>query len=359
MTDDNVFHLFNTKTMSGIHPGSRTARVHIVRLQTVPHLLASAAGGKEVPGTVCPSGSVDEVPAIETREVPGTLQLHGWARILWPGETEGCAIYLQKSDGAWEDQPFLSLAGGDGTQIVPALLEALAATGHRALVCGSCRWWQPLLATANEEGIPLGLCRWVGNDPTPAPSVMGREQSALAMECPHWQVVELSALAAIEPIPAERSPQSPGWWSALKMRVGLGTKRFGHATIGEVVERSGVGAGTERCLACHGRIANLGALTVATETDDKRTFSLWRCRLCYTFYLNDWIDRWERLDSLETEERYYRIAPDEALAMLYLFRETRGGEHPKERHSRTAQRAQMDAFLVNRPRLLHQIKQGR
>ena len=124
-----------------------------------------------------------------------------------------------------------------------------------------------------------------------------------------------------------------------------------------------MGAGTERCLACIGRIANLGALTVAAEggdkRNDKRTLSVWRCRLCHTYYLNDWVDRWERLDSLETEESYYRIAPGEALELLALFRQTSGSEHPKERHSRGAQRAQVDAFLVGRLRLLHQIKLGR
>ncbi|MBI3958551.1 MAG: hypothetical protein HY328_07055 [Chloroflexi bacterium] len=325
MTDDNRFHLYNTKTMSGIHLGSRTARVHIVRLQTV-----------------------DVTP-----------RPHGWARILWPGETEGCAIYLQESDGSWEDQPFLSLLGGDGKQIVPALMEALTATGRRALVCGSCHWWQPLQATANEDGIPLGLCKWMGDDPSPEPSAKSREQSSLAMECPHWQAVEQPALPGVESIPAPPPQKASGWWATLKSRFAGKSDRETPAPVVEIVERSGVGAGTERCLACHGRIANLGALTVATENDDKRTLSVWRCRLCYTFYLNDWIDRWERLDSLETEESYYRIAPDEALALLSLFRETRGGEHPKERHSRTAQRAQMDAFLINRPRLLHQIKQGR
>ena len=79
-----------------------------------------------------------------------------------------------------------------------------------------------------------------------------------------------------------------------------------------LIERSGVGAGTEPCFACQGRIANLGALAVATPEGDKQTFSVWRCRSCYTYYLNDWIDRWERTDSLETEESYYRLCPTEA-----------------------------------------------
>ena len=115
----------------------------------------------------------------------------------------------------------------------------------------------------------------------------------------------------------------------------------------------------ERCLACHGRIANLGALTLATDNDDQRTVSLWRCRLCRTFFLNDWIDRWQRLDSLETEESYYRVAPGEALSLLAHFRGISSRENPRERDSREAQQTQIDAFLADRPRLLHQIRQGR
>lgn len=69
-----------------------------------------------------------------------------------------------------------------------------------------------------------------------------------------------------------------------------------------IVERSGVGVGTTPCFACQGRIANLGALAVATPEGDKQTFSIWRCRTCYTCYLNDLIDRaGRRTDSLETE----------------------------------------------------------
>lgn len=322
MTDDNRFHLYNTKTMSGIHPDSRTAQAHIVRWK-------SQGDGQ-------------------------TAQ--GWARILWPGETGDAEVYLSDGGRGWEEQPTLRLPGASGDKPIAGLIAALTALGQPPLVCGNCRWWQPVANASNPDGIPLGLCSWTEAG-TNALSAGNNAQSALAMECSHWQTGEQTPAPPVEePV----QPESVGWWAGLKRRLaGKAEESQPTKPGGELAERSGVGAGTERCLACHGRIANLGALTVATEKDDKRTLSLWRCRLCYTFYLNDWIDRWERLDSLETEESYYRLAPDEAFALVSLFRETKGGEHPKERHSRTAQRTQMDAFLINRPRLLHQIKQGR
>jgi len=325
MTDDNPFHLFNTKTMSGIHPGSRTAQANIIRWQS---------------------------------QSDGEIGL-GWARILWPGEGGDAEVYLLKNGQGWADQPALRVPGESSGKPIGALMEALTASGRQPRVCGTCRWWQPLTKTANPEGVPLGLCSWADDGVN---TVTGNcEQSALALECPHWQTgAQTPALLFAKPAAAEAPTPSAGWWAGLKKRLmGKSESNQPIPSLPVMTERSGVGAGTERCLACHGRIANLGALTLATESDDKRTVSVWRCRLCHTFYLNDWIDRWERLDSLETDESYYRLAPGEAFGLLTLFRETPGGEHPKERHSRGAQRLQIEAFLKDRLRLLHQIKQGR
>ena len=120
-----------------------------------------------------------------------------------------------------------------------------------------------------------------------------------------------------------------------------------------------MGAGTEPCFACQGRMANLGAIAVATPDDDKRTFSVWRCRTCGTYYLNDWTDRWERLDSLETEERTFRLAPGEALQILALIHSIDGAEHPAARHQREAPRRILETFIADRAPLSHQIRQGR
>jgi hypothetical protein len=100
-------------------------------------------------------------------------------------------------------------------------------------------------------------------------------------------------------------------------------------------------------------------LTVGTPEGDKQTFSIWRCRHCYTTYLNNWIDRWERLDSLETEESYYRIAPAEAKELLTIIYSVVGGEHPNRRHERQVEGAHFLAFIAERSPLSHQIRQGR
>lgn len=327
MADDNSFHLFNLNTMSGIHPGSRTPRTHIVRLET------TAAGGAT----------------------------QRWARILWP-QGNGCALYGQAGGSSWQAEPFLTLPDAEGETAFGLIREALTEAGERFLACGECRWWQPIAGVIGPDGLAVGRCGWAIEGPDSFADE-NRAQSALALACPHW-----AAGAQPEPLAAERSTPTPApkgrgwaaWWRRLfGQNVGQSTGQDEGQDAAPLAERSGVGAGTERCLACHGRIANLGALTVATESDDKRTLSVWRCRLCHTFYLNDWIDRWERLDSLETEDSYYRLAPAEAHSLLALFRTVRGGEHPGGRHSRTEQRAQMDEFLAGRPRLSHQTKQGR
>ena len=75
--------------------------------------------------------------------------------------------------------------------------------------------------------------------------------------------------------------------------------------------------------------------------------------------MNDWVDRWERTDSLETEETYYRLAPREALEILAVIDGVVHAEHPARRHERGAERAWMLQFIGTRPVLSHQIKQGR
>jgi hypothetical protein len=157
---------------------------------------------------------------------------------------------------------------------------------------------------------------------------------------------------------AELDPDRLPFWPRLWHRI----RRHNQPTqpwADEIIERSGVGAGTEPCFVCQGRLANLGALAVATPEGDKQTFSVWRCRSCYTTYLNDWTDRWERLENLETEERYFRIAPAEAYAALSIIHATAGAEHPGRRTERNLQRAQILALIEGEEPLSHQIRQGR
>lgn len=68
-------------------------------------------------------------------------------------------------------------------------------------------------------------------------------------------------------------------------------------------------------------MANLGAQKCRTHEGDERTFSVWRCRQCLGYYLNDWIDKWVRTDALEVVDTYYRLAPQEALTCLRMIEE--------------------------------------
>ncbi|HXF61351.1 MAG TPA: hypothetical protein VNK95_07030, partial [Caldilineaceae bacterium] len=76
-------------------------------------------------------------------------------------------------------------------------------------------------------------------------------------------------------------------------------------------------------------------------------------------YFNDWIDRWERLESLETEERYFRIAPAEADLALTLIHSEPGGDHPAGRAARDHLRGQLLALVAGHEPLSHQVRQGR
>jgi uncharacterized protein with PIN domain len=342
---------FNLDTMSGVFPGTRTKVYQRVRL--APAADASAA----------------------TR----------WARLLWCEDPPACVVELEaQATGKAADaspQPAQVLArivDADAATLAQRLAEALAAAGWRPATCGACAFWRPL-AARTPDGLLTGSCTWgsdanrhIANTPHPQLSV----QSMLALACTHWRnegmpsvatpQLEDESLAAIAPMPKRAEQESDERWTlAGQLRRWLRKSAVQPAASPvqtweeRLVERSGVGAGTEPCFVCQGRIANLGALAVATPEGDKQTFSVWRCRACYTYYLNDWIDRWERTDSLETEERYYRLSPAEALEVLAVIDNVVHAEHPARRHERTAQRDWVLAFLSDRPPLSHQIRQGR
>ena len=326
--------------MSGIFPGTRTPVFQ--RIQIVP---------------------VDQPP-------PGRQ----WLQLAWYADPPACVAYAMQPGTAIDDTlPYLHVADplvGDFNQ---RLQTALATVQQQLVSCGSCRFWQAS-ALVTQDGLPAGDCGWQVADPpseTLPPTLA--LQSALALPCPHWQAVSRNPVegpvAAHVPLrqwlaPMRKVAESAEirltlwqrWQKRFKARWQAHPRRD-WATM--FLERSGVGAGTEPCFVCQGRLANLGALTGGTPEDDKQTFSIWRCRHCYTTYLNHWIDRWERLDSLETEERYYRIAPAEAKELLTIRYSVVGGEHPHRRHERQAEQAYFLAFMADRVPISHQIRQGR
>jgi hypothetical protein len=330
------FQLFNLATMSGVFPGTRTMVFQRVRL----------------------------------RPLAGPADPPVWARLLWYDDPAACVVEL--------DGPLLRIPDPRRPDFGARLRAGLAAADFTLLACGSCAYWQPL-AAATADGLATGRCNWRSDQAVTDAGTL-TAQSQLALNCLHWQAApEPAAAPAIAPAAApehqaplpsivrraeRESDERWSWWGRLR-RSWRG--RLAQPNIEpppqsweeRIVERSGVGAGTEPCFACQGRIANLGALAVASPEGDKQTYSVWRCRLCYTYYLNDWIDRWERTDSLETEETYYRLAPQEALEILSIIEGVAGAEHPARRHERNAQRTWMQQFLGGRPSLSHQIKQGR
>jgi len=345
MTNNNV-QLFNLDTMSGVFPGTRTKTFQRLRLQPI-------------------TGEPDQPDQAV------------WAQVLWYDEPAACVIYLQNRisvrNKVYEQREIIPLLriieplADDFNQKAQA---ALRLVGWQVQSCGSCHFWQSNHLSTS-DGLPTGLCTLLGASAAPAVPVSLATQSNLALACPQWQLAGANSgephhAPLAEPMgpmrkAAEISESKLPYWVRLRkqlMRLGK-PPAIAQNWDEKLVERSGVGAGTEFCFACHGRIANLGALAVETPEGDKQTFSVWRCRSCYTTYLNDWIDRWERLENLETEEKYYRIAPTEALDLLIVLDNVIGGDHPGRRRERQAERTYILNYLAGRTPLSYQVKQGR
>ena len=339
---------FNLATMSGIHPGTRTQVMQ--RLQLVP------------------LGNLD--PSRPQRP---------WATILWYEKSAWVLLIddQEKEEPSLSPIPLVSQENLDADDpVAPDFLDlvsaALVKEGWAPRTCSVCRHWQDLDTVTTDDGLPAGRCTWTSesDSPIPAPARL-RFQSALALGCDQWAPGPFTGpdygdgdhpildtpSRPVQPTPAP----DMNLRDRVRRLVGIGKPDRAPRSrwTDNLLERSGVGAGTESCFACQGRIANLGAIAVATTENDKRTFSVWRCRTCGTYYLNDWTDRWERLDSLETEERYFRLAPSEALRILALINQTDGAEHPGNRHQRTDQRRVLESFIADRVPLSHQIRQGR
>jgi hypothetical protein len=288
-----------------------------------------------------------------------------WYQLQWHSDP-AAAVLLQLPPAIPSSPPIFTLVKPQRGDLAHRLHEELDYAGLQADACYICRHWQPA-SLRNDDGIPLGRCRW--SDAEGALPAVLATQSALSLACEHFQRLEKPQPSALDasqagfpplrvPKAAELDPDRLPFWPRLWRRLRRRKSPQPH-WADQIVERSGVGAGTEPCFVCQGRLANLGALAVSSPEGDKQTLSVWRCRSCCTTFFNDWTDRWERLESLETEERYYRIAPAEAYAALHIVQATKGGDHPGQRQDRRSQRAQMLALVAGKPPLSHQVRQGR
>jgi hypothetical protein len=307
---------------------------------------------------------------IRLRPLRGETKAPTWAQLLWYEEPLACVLYLQEADGQWATTALIHLSA-PFDNLNQHVQDALQEAGWQLEACGSCRFWQPVTA-ATPDGLPGGRCRWQPATPDEKTLPLNLAiQSNLALDCPHWQAAGETdtphGKVTLEPAHppmrkiAEITESKLPLAARLQRKLARLLRPRSRVSSGEekLVERSGVGAGTESCFACQGRIANLGALAVETQEGDTQTFSIWRCRHCYTTYLNDWIDRWVRLENLETEETYYRLAPAEAFALLDLIYNVTDGEHPGRRRERERERSQIIRFIAGRNPLSHQIRQGR
>lgn len=203
--------------------------------------------------------------------------------------------------------------GEDVTAVFAAVQAVAAAHDWQVRACGACTHWH-----ASSTAIPggVGLCTWLYSDHPPGPSA---QQNILAAPCDHFSTTDTTPAPppAPAPLPTTVVPE-PGraWWQRWRPRRPDQVAATSHRWEQAIVERSGKRPGTIPCLTCPGRMANLGAQKCRTHEGDERTFSIWRCRQCQGYYLNDWTDKWVRTDALEVVDIYYRLAPREALTCL-------------------------------------------
>lgn len=373
---------FNLATMSGVHGGRRTQTFYRLRLWLTAdaaaptlrwYLLQYTAGDEQVTDA-----------STQSRPVPFTLR-----RYLPQGAQEADAKTSSKAQTPDVQTPDvqtpapISFPATDWQDLPATLREA----GFHLHACGSCIFWRKT-TTGTDKDAPRGRCTWAGESIAiavqPAQEFVEPliEQSALAPGCAHWQkadtlgkectdtntdnsTAESSKAAAdatpdTNQLPAHLIAARGGFWTRLLNR--LLPKKHDDRLRQEtrlVIERSGVGAGTEPCIACHGLLANLGALVVESPEGDPQTYSVWRCRACRSTFLNRWVDRWVRTDTLETDETIFRITPGEAAQVLTLIGQIPGADHPQKREERVPQREQLETLAASSDRMSHEIKQGR
>ena len=343
-SDHETVQPFNLETMSGVFPGTRTQIFQRLRLRSI-------AGDK------------------------GEMT---WSQFLWFAQPPVAVLVRTIKEGTQlSDAPILELIQPLQGNFLHRLEEAARSRGWQLEICGSCDAWQSL-AERNPDGVPTGLCGWRSQQDNALDLPVNLAvQSCLSLACAHWrqrsanlsepirqnQTAGISVTSADVALPkaAELDRERPNFWQRMRQRLVSAFSRQSNGPDGHkgLLERSGVGAGTEPCFVCQGRIANLGAIAVETLEGDKQTYSVWRCRACYTLYLNNWVDRWERLDNLETEESYYRIAPADAQVLLGVIASAVGGDHPGRRKDRQTQRMRIEHIISGLKPLSHQVKQGR
>jgi hypothetical protein len=319
MPDRPMLDPFNLDSMSGIHPGRRSAVYQ--RLLIAPR---------------------------ERAESPAT-----WYRLSWDGHAPG-PLFHAEGNTLGDDLSEFRLALSESRQAGAELVRELGRRGWTLHACAACAFWreQP---QATPDGIAAGRCAYRPDDISPGAAQELLSQSALSLACPQWLAADNAAPLppAGETVSGEPAPPASSLWRrlvALLFRPQSARRRIAVS----VLPAKSTAVGTEPCFVCQGRIARLGSTTFATRQNDNDTFTVWRCHACYTTYLGDWVDRWVRTDSLETEEAFYRIAPAVAADLLAAFEARRA-----ETIDAGTLETRLRALVQETEPLSRQVKQGR
>ena len=155
---DAALQPFNLATMSGVFPGSRTQifqRARVLSMAATP--------------------------------------TNGWIQLLWDegnGAPRRCKVFLATPGSATPAAPLLELTVSELSQFHPQLAQALQQVGWQLASCGTCQHWRsarPPGAATTESFFPIGRCHW-DTDGAKIPRSL-RQQSPLALQCPHWHAL--------------------------------------------------------------------------------------------------------------------------------------------------------------------------
>lgn len=325
---------FNPDTMSGIYPGDRSAVYQRVLGQQ-----------------------------IEAADVPAQ-----WLQVSWDGQPPGPLVSVDRgSEEAYCISDF-RLVISDPREACRALAAELFARDMDLHACGSCGFWDEVTGTTADE-LPSGRCAFpvAGVEPALAPPELA-VQSAFSLACTHWiprdqfvPPVKVSdgdhAQANVAPTAAAASEVAgPSPWQRVRSLLTRARRDPDDPRRKPIpLPKKVTAVGTEPCFVCQGRIARLGSHTIRTDEGDNETFTIWRCHICYSTYLGDWIDRWVRLDSLETQEAFYRIAPPVASDLLSRFHAAK----VQDAAARQDLELQLRSLTAETEPVSRQVKQGR
>lgn len=350
---------FNLDTMSGVFPGVKPRHFFRFRISN----------------------------CIRTSESQPESQPR-WVAAIWLEEPEAWVVIDEQGNETCR------VAGSYDVITIDQLIESLRSLGHEPHCCGTCTFWK--VDRAQNEKVRSGTCALENGHcgislPWDADISMLKRvdsQTAPSLACEYWihqcTPLELgnptakvtstqngndARSVAKDPILDKEGSTGAGLVERVKKRLVRPFTRLvksrnngaleSATTSRFELEQSGYSAGTEPCLTCHGRMANMASITAESTSGDTQTYSLWRCRVCNATYLNSWVDRWARLDNLETEEKIYRLSPLEFATIYGQISPANNLSTAGEPQSQPSPHEWLREYASSRVPLSHQIRHGR